>query len=399
MFGLLNLCVDPYGMFGMPRVVGVNAKKPELVKHVRVGKAGLVRNLKPRGIILGSSRAEFGLNPDHPGWRTSPVYNLGIPGPNTYELLRYFQHAHSIQPIERVVLGLDIFQFNIWRTNQADFDEDLLSGSGDGSAGLSFGLVGRVMQMLLSVDNLVSSFRTLTGQDGENVYSPNGSRDQQLLRKEGLRWGSRRRRFEDQASGAREWYDRKHGFRNAETGVSSFDYLRIILETAHRDSIDLNLLISPPHAWCLENFAAFRAWESREEWKRRLVEVNEAAAALYSSRPFPFWDFSGYHTYSMEAIPPWDDNESPMRWYFEGWHYTQELGDLMLDRIFHYESAVGEISDDFGVRLTSDNIEIHLAEIRAAQQHFRETHPQDVRKIKELHLESAPTTPNDNPDF
>jgi hypothetical protein len=386
-FGLFNLSVDPYGMFGMPLVQGINANKPELVTHVRLGKAGLVRRVKPKGIILGSSRVEFGLDPKHPGWRTTPVYNLGIPGLNTYELMRFFQHAHSIQPLERVVIGLDMFQFNIWRANREDFEDELLLGGGEGGAVVLFGVAGRVVQMLLSADMFASSLATLTRQDRENMYLRDGSRDQELLRREGVRWGPRRRKFRNGASVARETYDRKHGFRNAGTGVSSFDYFRRILETAHRDSIDLRVFISPPHAWFLESFAAFRAWESREEWKRRLVEVNDEVAANYGNRPFALWDFSGYHAYSLEAVPPWDDNESPMRWYFEAFHYTQELGNLMLDRIFGY-SAPG-VTDDFGVQLTG-NIDVHLATIRDAQRRYRGTYTEDVREMRELHFGSAP---------
>ena len=47
----------------------------------------------------------------------------------------------------------------------------------------------------------------------------------------------------------------------------------------------------------------------------------------------------------------------------------------MLDRIFNYHSPDRTVPADFGVLLTSQNIEAHLAHIRAAREQYRQTHP------------------------
>ena len=68
--------------------------------HLRMAKAYQVRLQKPRAIILGTSRAEFCLDPDHPGFSHRPTYNLNLSRGNFYEILRYFQHVDAVTELE-----------------------------------------------------------------------------------------------------------------------------------------------------------------------------------------------------------------------------------------------------------------------------------------------------------
>lgn len=78
-----------------------------------------------------------------------------------------------------------------------------------------------------------------------------------------------------------------------------------------------------------------------------------------------------------------------MHWYFDSSHYTPAAGDLVLDRIFNYHSPNRTIPDDFGVLITSQNIEAHLAHIRADREHYRLTHPDDIAEIEAMAHEVA----------
>ena len=69
-----------------------------------------------------------------------------------------------------------------------------------------------------------------------------------------------------------------------------------------------------------------------------------------------------------------------MRWYLESSHYKKELGDLVLDRVFDYQSPSRYVPDDFGIRLTQGNIEAHLSKIRKDQEEWVDKHPEDVKK-------------------
>ena len=57
-----NRLIDPYGLYENPRVNNLNMDKPIFEKHIRMAKAFFaVKDKKPNAVILGSSKAEFGL--------------------------------------------------------------------------------------------------------------------------------------------------------------------------------------------------------------------------------------------------------------------------------------------------------------------------------------------------
>jgi len=173
--------------------------------------------------------------------------------------------------------------------------------------------------------------------------------------------------------------------------LPQLEEIRAIFARAHRERITLKLLISPSHARQWETLAAAGLWHKWEEWKHRLVKMNEEEAQRAGQPPFPLWDFSGYHTISTETVPALGDTTTMMHWYFDSSHYTPATGDLVLDRIFNYRSPERTVPNDFGILLTSQNIESHLARIRADREHYRLTHPDDIAEIETLAREVAKT--------
>lgn len=73
-----------------------------------------------------------------------------------------------------------------------------------------------------------------------------------------------------------------------------------------------------------------------------------------------------------------------MRWFWESSHYRKELGDLVLDRVLNYSDPDRQIADDFGVMLTSENIERYLESIREAHRHYRQSRRDEVKEIEDL---------------
>ena len=114
----INLLVNPFGLFPAPALAGFNAEKTEVHKHTRMIKAHAVRLQNPRGIILGTSRAEYGLDPRHPAWspEARPVYNLALPSGRMQEALLYLQHAQAqavAQPVESRPPGCCLVPYNM----------------------------------------------------------------------------------------------------------------------------------------------------------------------------------------------------------------------------------------------------------------------------------------------
>ena len=84
-------------------------------------------------------RAETGLDPAHPGWAASPVYNLGLSNASIYEIRRYFEHACALADVRQVVVLLDFASFLAGGTVAPDFLEDRLAILPDGSPGAGSG--------------------------------------------------------------------------------------------------------------------------------------------------------------------------------------------------------------------------------------------------------------------
>ena len=78
-----------------------------------------------------------------------------------------------------------------------------------------------------------------------------------------------------------------------------------------------------------------------------------------------------------------------MKYYWDSSHFKEVVGDHLLDQIFERSTPGRQVPDDFGVRLTPDNIESALARDRAAQARYRAAHPGDIDRIKRL-LAEAP---------
>jgi hypothetical protein len=158
--------------------------------------------------------------------------------------------------------------------------------------------------------------------------------------------------------------------------------VRQMVALAHAKDIDLVLVLSPAHARQVETYAAAGLWAQWEQWKRSLVDINEAEAHRTGKPPFALWDFSGYNDATMERFPAAGDL-TLMRWYYESSHFTPQLGERMLDRIGGAADAA------FGVNLDSSNIGVRLLDTRGARERWRELNPGDAEEIAALARQGA----------
>jgi len=378
-----NRLINPYALYGGPTIEGINANKTALSSHMRMIKAAAIRQQRPTAIVLGTSRGEYGIDPEHPGWGTQSVYNLSLPGANLYEAFRYLQHAQAIQPLQQVVLMLDFFIFNaVKNPNEADFREERLATRADGQP-QSFNLE-ESLSTIASLDTTFASIETLAKQNssGNTIYLVNGMRKPTHNAINTRKEGGHHKAFLSSEKGYFNIHYDQFSFKT--TQRNNWQIHQQLLELAHQQGITLHIAISPSHARQFETMAAKGIWDLFEQWKRQLVALNESVAAEQKQKPFPLWDFSGYNDYTTETVPALGDRETAMQWYWESSHYKKELGDLVLDQIFDYHSPEREVANDFGVKLTSKNITAHLAKIRQDRQRWQASHPDDVVEIEAL---------------
>jgi hypothetical protein len=123
--------VDPYLLFGTPSVPGFNESRPLYETSVVQAKPYQLLRVRPKVVALGSSRAEVGLSPEHPGWADRQAFNFATPAANSYEVMLAFLHAQSVAaPLRQAVVGLDFLSFNIYRKLGPAFDDRRFVGDG-----------------------------------------------------------------------------------------------------------------------------------------------------------------------------------------------------------------------------------------------------------------------------
>ena len=295
---LANFLIDPYDIFRHNKLWESNLTKPEKSNQDRLYKTIDIINIKPDIILLGSSRLKQSLNPEHVAFSNEEtVYNLGIDGSNTRELLSYLEHSYINQKnLKQVILGIDHYMFN-----EFDKRQDLVRG-----------------------DNGFFSHR-----------EPNNGKTE---------W-----RF----SNIIEQYFGYHT--QYKLSEDRFNDFKKIVEFCRQNNIELIVFISPSHATQWEALRVTDRWDSFEEWKRKMVAIT------------PVWDFSGYNSVTSEPIQPIMSN------YVDNSHYTPNIGDFVLNRILSHN--VEQVPEDFGVLITSENIEQHLAKIRSDREEWAKMRP------------------------
>src|SRR5688500_15590807 len=115
----LNLLVDPYGAYRLVRATRLEAAKPS--GGTRVAKAEMLHHSRCEVLILGSSRAEAGIDPRHPAWATDEVYNAALSGTHIDETAAVCRYALRLPSLRRVVLFADFCSFS---ENREPFNGD-----------------------------------------------------------------------------------------------------------------------------------------------------------------------------------------------------------------------------------------------------------------------------------
>lgn len=394
-----NWLMDPYGIYGAPRIKGLNAIKSRAHKNSRFLKAMHIYEHQPAQIILGTSRSEYGLDPNHPGWepdKYGDCYNAALSGANIYEMYRYFVHADAVGEVTRAVAGLDFFSFNIYSRDGLGDMDPLLAVKRNGDRNGVIEYLWLKYRNLPSMDMIRISYATYQQQDRFEMLTPAGRRVDGDIRTEILSAGGNRGAFENNV---RTYYGfgylprpyKAFSFYYAES-VSpllpnpdevedTFAYFRSMVRLAYEHDIELISVISPSHAWQWEIIRAAGLWAMFEDWKGNLVRILREEAARAGKPPVPLWDFADYSPPTCEPVPPMG-SERLMTYYWESSHYRSELGDRVLSTIF--DESGGQNGQPFGIRLTDGNLEAHLARIRRRAEAYADSHGTDIERIREI---------------
>lgn len=364
--GLFNVLIDPYGLFRTWTWDHINDRKPAALSSERLVKRYDVFREAPAALILGDSTVDLGLDARDPAWPDSvqPVYNLGLYGADIVGSYRYLQYIFRYRNIRLVIVGLDFDQFlGRWIIPLDEKDQLRLRGPPQQLRR------NDLLQGVLSFDALTDSLDTIVDSFWDLPYvfvagnSPTGEMmsERALIGSKGMFELWNRSTFNVSTRGTRF--------------PSRMSDLRDLLELCHSNGAKVILMINPVHADLLEAYSLLGYWQQLEDLKRDLVSLTAEVRGDAAGDQIELWDFSGYDRFSTLEVG------EATRWFWNSSHYTRELGDLIVRRVF------GEEDPEFGVQLTQDTIETHLKSIREQQSLYRQTHAQAVEAMRRLYDE------------
>jgi hypothetical protein len=344
--GLFNFLVNPYGIFDSPEITGFNQSKPEKLKNMRLFKAVDITRIKPETIFLGSSRTEYGLNPNYAALKDKQsVYNLALGAATPYELLRYLQHALVNQPkLKLVILGLDEFMFNELNQENPGLSEQRLEKKHSS--------VADIVSSTLSLNAFYASQTTIALSQKYpeyQSYTPQGMLNLRIIDRND---SATLYRFEKSIG---FYFQTFPQYRLSDRYLNLF---KQIVSLCKQKKIDLKVFISPAHATRWETVWTAGHWQQFEQMKREIAKIT------------PVWDFSGYNSITTEPL------SNRMKNYVDDSHYRQEIGNLIFNRILSYQG--NRVPNDFGILITPTNIESHLQKIRNDRKAWAIAHPKEV---------------------
>ena len=349
-------------------------------------KAHYVANAKPNALIMGSSRADVGLDAsaaESIGF-SKPAFNSSIPSARIREIYAYLRHAHGEGALNQAVIGLDFFMFDANAPYELGFEEGRLALNPSDSVHLE--RVKDYLRAFFSYDALEATIDTVAHQGKYAVsYLENGgqnpvSRQRNVSEKGGHRAAFRAALRETVTSGdaiAEIRYETSSLKRNGEL-AAFYEMLRF----CQNEGIDLYLAISPTHALWSQAIWELGVWPDYERWKRDLTNlVDTVRLRAGGNAAIDIWDFSGFSVLNKEEPPDTSNDDVVMRWYWEASHYKHETGDLVMSRLSG--SPTNSEPADFGVKLSRENIREHLESIRAGRERYVRDHPEAVTLLRE----------------
>ena len=364
--------VDAFGVYRwLPVRDGFNANKPRQQSHERMVRAADLTRLSPDAIILGTSRAQVGLDPEAAAWSgiaegpANSAFSDGTP----YEALRYLEHAHRHSKIKVAVFAADYLSFVGDVRNSPDYSDDRLATSKT-HAPQPFYRWADAPSALLSFDAVRISRRTVLEQDQPSYFTDRGRRNTFTMEQRIVDQGGPR--------GVFRWSERDYADSyvcadpdRLSTHLKDFEAL---VAFAKAEGIRLVVMTSPSHVRSLELLRATGLWSEVEHFKREVARLTTAGG-------FAFWEFGIPDVrVTAEEVPPASEKTVRMRWYWESSHYKKELGDVALARVLGKPAPEG--LEGWGERVTPDSVDAVLGKVSDGLKTWSLAHPDDVEEIR-----------------
>jgi hypothetical protein len=362
----LNLLVDPYELFGTPRLAHLSLLKPGPKNHALLAKTYQEARAHPVTVLIGSSSTHIGFDVGAPTWPASmrPIYNYGIPGGYaTSTSLHSLQEAIANGGIKNAIVSLDFQNFFVPEGPSGALSDDdrryrrLADGSPNPYRALQ--VANDMFLSLTTMGALVDSTKTIIGQSNPALLNlaANGSSTESdfvdAARSDGMHdLFAQKDDFELERAAAL-----KKVMADWQGPLPNLDIIRGIIALARAHDVKLTFVITPHHADALEIYWRMGLWPRVEQLKTEL-----GAVVAEGGGDVQLWDFLDYSPFSTEAIPTAGDRRTETQWFWEPTHFKKQLGAIMIGNMF------GADVPAFGAKLMPETVAARNAQVRAQRQ-------------------------------
>ncbi|MGJ0370776.1 hypothetical protein [Aliarcobacter cryaerophilus] len=317
---------------------------------MRLIKAINIEKIKPISIVLGTSRAEMAIDPDHE-YFIKPSYNLANAGSTMYETKYYLKEAILQGKLKKVLLVADWRMFNdVSMKKVIDFETYFENRN--------------IYKYLLNYKVFQDSLFTIKNKNIVSLYNNNGQMKEDYLNKIVLSNGGHYKTMIKEEKNYYKELSDNNLYKDTQKS-SLLDFIEI-LELCYKNDIELDIVFGPSHIRQWEAFDYYKDYETLLTWKKDLVEIVQKVANKFNNIPFRIVDFAVYNEYTSEKIPT-EENQS-MVYHYEGSHYKPKLGEMLLKSL-----SSGDYHNNFGVELNNNNIDSHLQKLREDRNKFINT--------------------------
>jgi len=355
--GLFNRIVDPFWYYRDIEIKGFNAIKSAYGNYERIIKPVLFLREQPEAIILGSSYAEIGFDPNNKFFTDDgrlKGMNLALAAAEYDTVQCNFEFAVTHASVKRILIG-----FHPNAMPEANCEK--------------FAKLGQIniAELLLSISSLRDSIRTIKRQkNGKPSHTRDGlfffMRDQPGVN---IRFGEDFERFKKQNPHCVKASDSPF----THSAENSFDLrgLRRMIKLTRAHNIELVIFFYPRHAYGLELDNQCGGQDTYWRAMKQVASLIEAEAKPDQVRA---WQFYGYNELTAEPIG------STAKYWQDSRHFNFEMGNRMLEDMF------GENTNQpkFGRPITSHSIEADFRDFIRGRSEYLQHHPEFHANIQKL---------------
>ncbi len=328
-----NTLVDPFGLWELTRVNGVNRFKSTFTDGLSLTKPHALQWRQPAVLLLGTSRVGEGLSCTM--LDSNHCYNAALPGGSLYEAHRLQQQ--TVDFTHTIYLGLDFEAVLKGTELSKGFVENRFPYSKQATYNLLYPLQAArdYFSLLLAVDTTSSSLQTLWQQNPDHIAALSRRLDSDGSWELRAQPGAQDSVALAQQQG--KVFRRIHAFSNAIVSQQMslgeqvmaqrmdeyFRLLRAVADSARRSGARLQLFVNPSHALHQNVLYAQGAAPLFVDWLSRLQRFERRHEDVLE----PVWNFTGYTQFNTSSLP----GEEMNTWFNDPVHFSRTLGARMLE--------------------------------------------------------------------